>query len=95
MARPIEKRKCIKELSCFLDKYDIDVVEDSGHGKGSHGALIFLHRKTGEAVSVTLAGGTVISAGVQRNLVRYIASILLKSAVAALVREAFRKTFGF
>lgn len=94
MARPIEKRKCVKELKNFLDKYEIDVAEDCGHGKGSHCALIFSHRKTGEAVSVTIAGGSEISSGVQRNLVRYIVTVVAKNAVAVIVREAFRHIFG-
>jgi hypothetical protein len=92
--RPIQTRKAIRDLKRLCRQHGIEVIEDRARGKGSHHGLIFRDPKTNESVLLVIPSQKEISPGVQREVLKYVASIGIHVAVAEIVQEILRRLFG-
>lgn len=78
-----DTRKTIKKIRRICKPKGIDVLVESRRGKGSHVSLIFIDRKTKDYVRFTIAGKDEISAGVQRDIIKYLDWLNSKNTGAA------------
>ena len=85
-------RQTLQDLKHLCRKRGIEVEVLLDAGKGSHRGIQFRDKKTGEVVRVVIAGHKDISPGVQRDIVKYLASIS-KIAVAEAVRAILEGLF--
>ena len=91
--RPRDTRKALKDLKALCREHGLEFSVVSGKGKGSHQGLLFRDPKTDEAVTLTIAGHDEISAGVQRELLRYVRGPGLRAALGGILRVIFERLF--
>lgn len=92
--RARDRRKALRELKLLCRRHGLDVTIDTDRGKGSHIGLVFSDRKTGEAVTLTIAGSDNISPGVQRSILQYLRDLAIRVSIAEILREIFEDMFG-
>jgi predicted RNA binding protein YcfA (HicA-like mRNA interferase family) len=89
-----DTRKAIRDLKQLCKSHGIELVVLSTRGKGSHQGLVFKDPKTGQSVTLTIANHKEISPGVQREVLKYAASLAPRLALGEAVRLILERLFG-
>ena len=75
---------------CDANGIDLTVISA---GRGSHQALLFRDRASGDKVKIVIAGHKEISAGVQRGALRYLRELATRVALAEELRRILEAVF--
>ncbi len=87
-----DARKTLRKLRRICDANGIDLTVISA-GKGSHRALLFRDRASGDKVRIVIAGHKEISPGVQRGALKYLRKLATHVALAEALRRIFEAVF--
>lgn len=88
--RARDTRKTLRELKALCRDHGLELSEVTKRGKGSHRSLLFRDPKTGEAVSLVIAGHEEISPGVQRGLLEYVRTLAGRIALGVAIVTFWR-----
>ncbi len=92
--KPRNTRKTVSELKRLCRKNGVEVEVILDDGKGSHCGILFRDMATGQEVKIVIPGHKEISPGVQRELLKYLAGIAVRIALAETVRAILHGLFG-
>jgi hypothetical protein len=90
---PKEFRRFIRDFRRLCDANGFELILDKERGKGSHVGFIVKCRATGETLRFTTGGHKEISPGVQRGVIRYVASREGQIVIAIIVRRILEHLF--
>ncbi len=87
-----DTRKTLRKLRRICDANGIELLVLPA-GKGSHLALLFQDRASGDKIKIIIAGHKDISAGVQRGALRYLRDLATRVALAEALRRILEAVF--
>jgi hypothetical protein len=90
--RELDTDKFIRALrqSCKDSKLKLEIENK----KGSHKGLVIQDPETNQSVTLVIAGHGKVSPGVQREIIRFLASKAARVALAEVIREIVQRLVG-